>query len=89
MTAKIQPESAKLEAFYRDALTAIAKIAREKYGDEPKVLHMIAALSKAVGMMVCACFPSERDLARETAILNMDNAIKKYAEGEPSPMTRQ
>lgn len=89
MTAKVQPASAKLEAFYRDALMAISKIAREKYGDEPKVLHMIAALSKAVGMMVCACYPNERDLARETAIVNMDDAIKRYAEGEPSPMVKQ
>lgn len=89
MTAKVQPASAKLEAFYHDALMAVSKIAREKYGDEPKVLHMIAGLSKAVGMMVCACYPNERDLARETAILNMDDAIKRYAEGEPSPMTEQ
>lgn len=89
MTPKVQPASAKLEAFYHDALMAIAKIAREKYGDEPKVLHMIAGLSKAIGMMVCACFPNERDLARETAILNMDEAIKRYAEGEPSPMIKQ
>lgn len=89
MTAKVQPASAKLEAFYHDALMAVAKIAREKYGDEPKVLHMIAGLSKAVGMMVCACFPNERDLARETAIVNMDDAIKRYAEGEASPMAKQ
>lgn len=89
MTAKIQPTSAKLEAFYSEALTSIAKIARERYGDEPKVLHMIAALSKAVGMMVCACFPNERDLARETAVVNMDDAIKRYAEGQPSPMVKQ
>lgn len=89
MTAKIPPASPKLEAFYHDALVAIAKIAREKYGDEPRVLHMIAGLSKAVGLMVCACMPNERDLARETAILNMDDAIKRYAEGWPSPMTRQ
>ena len=50
---------------------------------------MIAGLSKAVGMMVCACYPNERDLARQTAILNMDDAIKRYAEGEPSPMAKQ
>lgn len=89
MKAKVQPASAKLEAFYRDSLIAMAKIAREKYGDEPKVLHMIAALGKACGMMVCSCFPNERDLARQTAIINMDDAIKRYAEGEPSPMSRQ
>jgi hypothetical protein len=89
MTAKIQPASAKMEAFYRDALVAVVQVAREKYGDEPKVIHMIAGLSKAVGMMVCACFPNERDLARETAIINMDDAIKRYAKGEPSPMAKQ
>lgn len=89
MSSKVQPASAKLEAFYSDCLTVIAKIAREKYGNEPKVLHMIAALSKANGMLVCACFPNERDIARETAILNMDDAIERYSKGEPSPMTPQ
>lgn len=89
MKTKIQPASPKLEAFYHDVLMAVAKIAREKYGDEPKVLHMIAGLSKAVGMMVCAGFPNERGLARETAIVNMDDAIKRYAEGEPSPMAQK
>lgn len=87
--ARVQQASAKMEAFYHDALMSIAKIAREKYGDEPKVLHMIAGLSKAVGMMICACYPNERDLARETAIVNMDDAVKRYAAGEPSPMSLQ
>ncbi len=81
--------SEKMEAFYADALNGIAKLAREKYNDEPTVLHMIAGLSKAVGMMVCACYPNERDLARATAIANMDSAIKEYSEGAPSPMTKQ
>lgn len=88
-TAKVQPASDKLEAFYHDSLMAISKIAREKYGNEPKVLHIIAALSKAVGMCVCACYPNERELARENAIVNMDDAIRRYAEGEPSPISRQ
>ena len=79
----------KLEAFYSDSLTAIAKIAREKYGDEPRVIHMIAALSKAVGMMICAAFPNERELALKTAHANIDEAIKQYASGEASPMTKQ
>lgn len=88
-TAKVQPASAKLEVFYADALKAVAKVAREKYGDEPKVLHMLAAFGKACGMFVCACYPNERDMARETAILNMDDAISRYAAGEPSPMSEQ
>jgi len=88
-TPKVQPASAKMEAFYHDVLVSMAKIAREKYGDEPKVIHMIVALSKGVGMFICAAFPNERDLARETAIVNMDDAVKRYAAGEPSPMSRQ
>jgi hypothetical protein len=64
----------KMEAFYADCLNAIAKIAREKYGDQPKVLHMIAVLSRAVGMMLCA---------------NIDYALENFASGEPSPMTKQ
>lgn len=79
----------KMEAFYADSLNAIAKIAREKYGDQPKVLHMIAALSRSVGMMLCACFPNEREQARDVADANIDYALEHFASGEPSPMTKQ
>jgi hypothetical protein len=79
----------RMEAFYADCLNAIAKIAREKYGDNPKVLHMIAALSRAVGMMLCACFPNEREQARDIADANIDYAVEHFAAGEPSPMTKQ
>lgn len=79
----------RMEAFYSDCLSAIAKIAREKYGDHPKVLHMIAALSRAVGMMLCACFPNEREQARDIADANIDYALEHFASGEVSPMTKQ
>ena len=79
----------KMEAFYADCLNAMAKIAREKYGDRPKVLHMIAALSRAVGMMLCACFPNEREQARDVADANIDYALENFANGEASPMTKQ
>lgn len=79
----------KMEAFYADCLSAIAKIAREKYGDQPKVLHMIAALSRAVGMMLCACFPNERESARDIADANIDYSLEHFAAGAPSPMTKQ
>jgi hypothetical protein len=80
---------AKMEAFYADCLNAIAKIAREKYGNQPKVLHMIAALSRAVGMMLCSCFPNEREPARDIADANIDYALDHYTSGETSPMTKQ
>jgi hypothetical protein len=79
----------RMEAFYADCLNAIAKIAREKYGDQPKVLHMIACLSRAVGMMLCACFPNEREQARDFADANVDYALEHFAAGETSPMTKQ
>ncbi|HEX7881673.1 MAG TPA: hypothetical protein VF499_02925 [Afipia sp.] len=79
----------KMEAFYADCLNSMAKIAREKYGDSPRVLHMIAALSRGVGMMLCACFPNERDMARNISDANIDYALEKFAAGEPSPMTKQ
>ena len=79
----------RMEAFYRDCLSAIAKIAREKYGDHPKVLHMIAALSRGVGMLLCACFPNEREQARAIADANIDYALDNFASGEVSPMTKQ
>lgn len=80
---------ARMEAFYADCLNAIAKIAREKYGDQPKVLHMIAALSRAVGMMLCSCFPNEREHARDIADANIDYALEHFAAGDASPMTKQ
>lgn len=79
----------KMEAFYAECLKAIAKIARENYDDHPKVLHMIAALSRGVGMMLCACFPNEREQARDIADANIDYALENFAAGEPSPMTKQ
>ena len=79
----------KMEAFYADCLNAIAKIAREKYGEHPKVLHMIAAMSRAVGMLLCACFPNEREQARYIADANIDYALEHFASGAPSPMTKQ
>jgi hypothetical protein len=79
----------KMEEFYSDCLNSMAKIAREKYGDQPKVLHMIAALSRGVGMMLCACFPNERDQARDVSDANIDYALEKFAGGDPSPMTKQ
>jgi hypothetical protein len=79
----------RMEAFYADCLSAIAKIAREKYGDQPKVFHMIAALSRAIGMMLCACFPNEREQARDVSDANIDYALEHFGNGEPSPMTKQ
>lgn len=79
----------KMEAFYADCLNAIAKIAREKYGDHPKILHMIAATSRATGMLLCACFPNEREQARDIADANIDYALEHFASGAPSPMTKQ
>lgn len=79
----------RMEAFYTDVLYSMAKIAREKYGDSPRVLHMIAALSRGVGMLLCACYPNEREQARMIADANIDFALEKFASGEPSPMTRQ
>lgn len=84
-----QSASPKLEAFYKDVLEGVAKLAREKYKDEPTVLHMVAGMSKAVGMLICACHPNERDLARATADANIDGALEEFAQGSPSPMTKQ
>lgn len=86
---RVVPTTLKQEEFYRECMTAIAKIAREKYGDKPRVLDMIALLGRACGMMICAAYPNERDLARQTAIANIDHSVANFAAGEPSPMTKQ
>lgn len=84
----VVPTTPELEEFYKESLEAVARIAR-KHGDGATVLNMISVLGHAVGMMICACYPNERDLARTNAIENMDRAIRNHSEGEPSPMRRQ
>lgn len=84
----VVPTTPELEAFYRESLEAIARIAR-KHGDTATVLNMIAVLGKAIGMMICACYPNERDLAQALAVENIDLAIRNHSEGEPSPMEKQ
>jgi hypothetical protein len=87
--SKYIPASPELEAFYSESLSSIAAIAR-KHGDKAKVIDMVQVLAKGVGMLLCACFPNERDLARQIAIENIDEAVKRHAEGaNPPPMSKQ
>lgn len=89
MKGRTVPADDKMEAFYQDSLTAIARIAREKYGDQPKVIHIVALLARATGMAICAAKPEEHDLAAQTALANIEYSIERYATGVPNPMTNQ
>lgn len=88
MKGKIIEASADIEAFYADSLKSIARLAKGKYKNSPKVIHMIACLGKAQGMLIAACEPGERRQGRETAIKNMDLALGTYAlTSQKSPMS--
>lgn len=76
------------EAFYAEALTAVAEAAK-RHGNHATVIELIAVLSVAVGRMICACYPNERDLALAAAIKNMKHEIATMAQGSPTEMTRQ
>lgn len=88
MAQRQQPASKTLEAFYAEALTSISEIAK-RHGNEAKVLDMIAVLSVGVGRLICACYPNERDLARATAIANIDHEVATLGQGVPTPMEKQ
>lgn len=87
MSLKVHEASNDHRAFYAEALEAVATIAK-KHGNKATVLELIAVLSIATGRMICACYPNERDLARATAIKNIDHEIATMAQGEPTPMTK-
>lgn len=82
MKARIVQASADLEAFYAEAMTHFAVITK-RYPNV-RTLEVIAALSRATGYAIAACYPDERDLARATAIENMDQATRDVAQDVPT-----
>lgn len=76
------PATPQQEAFYREAAEAVAAVI-ERYPDM-QVLHVICCLARATGYSIAAAFPNERDLARATAIANMDQAVADVAQCPPA-----
>lgn len=78
-TVRASPE---LEAFYLEAMQAFAAVTK-RYPNV-RTLEVICALSRATGYAIATCYPDERDLARATAIENIDQATADVAQQLPT-----
>jgi hypothetical protein len=74
------------EAFYQECVAGMQK-ACERH---PNIRNaeIIAILGRMVGYCIAMCYPDERDLARHSAIVNMDMATKDVAPSGPSTAGR-
>lgn len=70
------------EAFYQEVCAAMQLSC--KHYPSIKNLDIIACLGRMTGYCVAMCFPSERDVARTTAIVNLDQAVKDVDQDEPA-----
>ena len=77
------------EAFYQDAAKALKKVTDRHRGI--RTIEVIACLGRMLGYTVAMCGPDERDLARLTAVENMDQAtadLVPHLVGAPPPSGR-
>lgn len=77
---KTNPE---FDAFYTEVCTAMAGAAKK----HPSIrnIEIIGILGRMTGYCVAMCHPDERDLARQTAIVNLDKAVEDAASsGSPT-----
>lgn len=85
MTVPIRrtPANEEHEAIFQE-LVAQAAICCQAH-PSVKNIELIAILARTVGYCIALCLPDERDLARETAIVNIDQATADAA--RPGPPT--
>ena len=59
---------------------------KKKCDEYPEIrnVEIIGILGRVTGYCVAMCYPDERDIARATAIVNMDTAISDTASPGPS-----
>lgn len=82
MKKTIHAATPELEAFYLEAMQSFAEVTKRHANI--RTLEVIAALARATGYAIAACYPDERDLARKTAIENMDQATVDVAQPMPT-----
>jgi hypothetical protein len=70
------------EAFYHEVCAEMQRACKR----HPSIrnLEIIACLARTLGYGIAACYPDERDIARHTAIMNIDQAAKDVALDGPS-----
>src|ERR1017187_1696028 len=69
------------EAIYQDVIAAL-QASMKRHGDIRNI-EIIALLGRMVGYCVALCYPDERDLARLTAIENLDATVRQVASTGP------
>jgi len=71
-----------MEQCYQEMVAAIGKLT-VRY---PSIrnIELIALIGRMAGYCVAMCFPDERDLARQTAIENLDHAVSDVAQQGPA-----
>lgn len=82
----VRPASRDEERFYQAICADLQRQCRRF----PKIrnIEIIAILSRMLGYCIAMCHPDERDLARATAIGNMDQATADVAQDGPSTAGR-
>ena len=73
------------EQFYQDVLAALKK----SDPDGANLFQYVAVMGQITGRLICGAFPNERDLARQTAIVNLDASVVQFGTGEATWMTKQ
>ena len=85
MARRTYAASPALEAFYQDAMAGFkAAIDKHSASADIRTLEVIAALGRAAGYAIAACYPDERDLARKTLDENVSQAIRDTAQDAPT-----
>jgi hypothetical protein len=74
--------NAEHEAF-KDEMIAEMKRACERH-PSIRTMEIIAVFGRLAGYCVAMCYPDERDIARQTAIVNLDQAVSDVAMPGPS-----
>lgn len=77
-----------MEAIYKDVAAHLQTVCAKN--PNLRSIDIIAILGRMQGYALATCFPNERDLARQTAIMNMDIACEEVAQidGPQGPVGR-
>jgi hypothetical protein len=79
---KMTPANSDQEQFYQDVVHGFKRACKK----HPKMRNMeiIAVTGRLIGYCIAMCFENERDLARKTAIINMDVAVEQVGMTGPT-----
>lgn len=79
---RLMKATAEHEAFYQEVVAGM-QVACKRH-PSIRTIEIIATLGRMTGYCVAACFPDERDMARQIALTNIDQAVTDVAMPGPS-----